>query len=427
MWITKSRRLQLSLPLLFAVCVEGDNGDTSTMEVSWLKPSNGDTFYSGDTIHVKWKSAIPVVSPSLQLCGSSAGVSSRADVDVCGTTAWPIVKENPESYSTSLKIPHVHREGVYFLKMGDEFGSASESPCFHLLPTSTSVANVVNEGPPFDDQPQSPFGSVKPHTKTSILPPDNSDHLTNAPAASATTATVPVISASASHSTSANSSNVDPHVLVSHGPPSAIGFAIPLSIFGAILVVAIVFAIRYHRKLKRERKKDPEKASLSLSRQNSKSSCKSLDDMENALDVLPKEDHNYTPQVPVPLFMPAEPFHIPRRPTRKPIPPSSTYTTPPACNSVKISRHLSARSVYSQASAYLPPIVPSSRGLFEEERANPATHSVIANYFEPSPTVSPSHPVPSAPPKVHMPGDSVGLSRSRANSQENETGSEGLL
>lgn len=190
-----------------------------------------------------------------------------------------------------------------------------------------------------------------------------------------------------------------PQVLLARRAVATAAYAIPLSVFAAILIVAGSLAIRHRYKLRQDRLNNEGK--LSLSRQSSWD-CKSISDVERALNTLAKEDAERSISVPVPLFMPVEVHLEPKRSTHKPS-PVSQYTTPPACDSVKVSRPPAIRSILSP-DYHLPPIIPSSAGYFDDYGA--VTHSVISNYFEPSPPVSPSS-MPSIPKRPYIPNEMV--------------------
>lgn len=259
-----------------------------------------------------------------------------------------------------------------------------------LRPIATS-APTANEPP--SEGSQAPLAAK--HMKSNS-PTDNVMHTT--PSIDSPSQIMNPISTTSpqlpSVSVASSASGTPSNLLVSHKPPTAAAFAIPLSIVAFILTIATILSFRHCRKLKRERIKGLEK--LSLSRESSKSSYKSTGDIESTLAVLSKNEGGYFAPVPVPLFMPVDLPRVPERSRRR------IYTTPSARNSVKSARPLSTRSVYSQSSAYLPPIVPTSRSLFDEYD-NLATDSIVENYLQPSPPLSPLIPSPS--PRVHALND----------------------
>lgn len=303
-------------------------------------------------------------------------------------------------------------EDRYFLQMQDDLGSKFDSPSFCLIrtflnlgyePAQTQVRSphpiaTPTEGPHAADEPQSPLAPTGKHHALHIDSPSQVTTQSSAtPSPTMTTSTTPS-STSAAPSSSATTSNL----LITRKSPTTAAFAIPLSVVAFVFIVAAALSFRHRHNIAKQRIEDAEK--LILSRNNSKSSYKSTD-AGNTLNVLTREDEAYSSaQIPVPLFMPVD-LPLPRaafqRSAKKVLPPSPTYTTPSVQGTMRSSRPLSTRSIYSQSSAYLPPIVPTSRGLFAEERENPATHSVIANYFQPSPPLSPS--MPSRPVSVYAP------------------------
>lgn len=103
-------------------------------------------------------------------------------------------------------------------------------------------------------------------------------------------------------------------MLATRTPPPIAVIAVPLSLVGAILLVAIFLSIKHNRKLAEERAQDVEK--LVLSRKSSvasslKSGFSRQSDIEHALNVLSKaQSQGDVKTMPVPLFMPVEiPVH----------------------------------------------------------------------------------------------------------------------
>ncbi|KAF8060848.1 hypothetical protein FPV67DRAFT_1452917 [Lyophyllum atratum] len=372
-------------------------------DVSWLTPSNGATFSAGDPIHLQWKTSRPIVSPSFRLCLPSGPSTPRtrrsqdvAASDECGMAIWPIIKEEKGVYCTSVRVPdNLKAQHTFVLRMEDDFGAISESPCFSSAPHRSSVLTEKKNNDTSFDTSQAPFVA---HTKSSPRHTSTADASRNSSSTatgSSATSSRPAAPPNSSHS---SPPPLIPNTLLSHKPPNAASFAVPLAVVAAILLIAIFLAIRHRRKLAKERATDAEK--LTLARQGNETILKEHDVTNETINDLSKDAPG-----PVPLFMPVDlpPVQI-KRSHRKSVPVSSAYTNVNATlavkNSVKSSRALSTRSTYSQASAYLPPIVPASQGLFDEEREDPTVHSVIADYFQPSPPISPSAPEPL--PKAHV-------------------------
>lgn len=131
--------------------------------------------------------------------------------------------------------------------------------------------------------------------------------------AQAQTPTVSAAAVPVDESDSASSAAATSMLATRTLPPIAV-IAVPLSLVGAILLVAIFLSIKNDRKLAEERAQDVEK--LVLSRKSSvasslKSGFSRQSDIEHALNVLSKaQSQGDVKTMPVPLFMPVEiPVH----------------------------------------------------------------------------------------------------------------------
>ncbi|KIK65960.1 hypothetical protein GYMLUDRAFT_239634 [Collybiopsis luxurians FD-317 M1] len=270
-------------------------------QVQWISPSAGDVYGSGDSILAKWIADTAVVSPAFRLCPgqpqSSFGSRSENQGDdgsgeTCGNKVYPTVQQSAGTYSASLAVPNTTEVRQWFLEMSDDFANTWSSSSFSISPSGTSnVASAAGV--------QAPLSATSVPT---VLVP-------------VTAVPVPVEVASSSNSASP--------ILATRTPLPTAAFAVPLSIVGAILLVAAFLSFRHNRKLAQERAQDLEK--LILSRKSSTaSSCKSgfsrQSDIEHALNVLSKvQSQGEVKTMPVPLFMPVQvPVQPePRRTTRE--------------------------------------------------------------------------------------------------------------
>ncbi|KAJ4485331.1 hypothetical protein J3R30DRAFT_3696675 [Lentinula aciculospora] len=258
-------------------------------QVQWVSPSGGDAFSSGDSILGKWTTDTAVVSPAFKLCPgdpqSSLGSRSDSTVDdgSCGSKVYPTVQQSSGTYSISLAVPNTTTEQTWHLEMSDDFDNMWSSPSFSLSSTGAkSVASAAGAQVPFSAQSQTQIPtSATVVTSTAIPQP-----LVNPETASAAT------------------------MLATRTPPPTAAFAVPLSIVGAILLVAVFLSLKHNRKLAEERAQDVEK--LVLSRKSSvassfRSGFSRQSDIEHALNVLSKAQSQWNVKtMPVPLFMPME-------------------------------------------------------------------------------------------------------------------------
>jgi hypothetical protein len=112
-----------------------------------------------------------------------------------------------------------------------------------------------------------------------------------------------------------------PYLTATRTPPPVVAYAVPLSLVGAILLVATVLSLRGHRRLKQQRASDAEK--IDLSRGTSFSSYSSdptrLSDVKHALDMLSGKG-TFNDFAPTPTFLPASSWREPRQQTRQAFP-----------------------------------------------------------------------------------------------------------
>lgn len=258
-------------------------------QVHWVSPSAGDSFGSGDNLNAKWTANKAVVSPSFKLCqgstqsslntrGESAGSGGR-----CGAKTYPTVQQDSGTYSISLTMPNTTQVESFYLQMVDDFENIYRSPSFWLSPSSSAPE------PPERAIQSSPAGTQD--SSQSPLSVDPKVH--EAPAAPLVTVTSPPISSAAM------ASAVGSQMTATRSPPTA-AFAIPLSIVGAILLAAIVVAIRQNRMMGTERALDIQRLKQALSRSSSLrgSGYKDIENCGGAYGCTTMMP------MPVPLFMP---------------------------------------------------------------------------------------------------------------------------
>lgn len=118
-----------------------------------------------------------------------------------------------------------------------------------------------------------------------------------------------------STSSSGKPATAAPLILANRSSHSTVAWAVPLSVFGAILILAGLLAWKQNRRIAKERALDAEKLkNVPPSRQSSTHSYKStyssstrMSEVERALNVQSRNDLTYGSAAgPVPLFMPVE-------------------------------------------------------------------------------------------------------------------------
>ncbi|KAI0271701.1 hypothetical protein BC834DRAFT_967141 [Gloeopeniophorella convolvens] len=221
--------------------------------VVWSSPAPGDRFAPGDTIVGKWQAPQRVVSPSFRLCAGGASG--------CGTTIWPDVQQSAGAYVVSLAAPNVSAEAGFYLQMKDDFGQTSTSPIFNLTPSpespSAAAAPAPDPSEPVSPQPQpaqqAPLAS-KPSSGASPPPalpaqqPPNPSQPAGPPALAAPS-TGPAATPPAA-----------PLVAAAHAAPPAAALAVPLSLAGAIALLAGALALHHRRRLAAERARSAKEA-----------------------------------------------------------------------------------------------------------------------------------------------------------------------
>jgi len=374
-------RVGLTLVFLFTTFAKEVHADNAN--ITWTSPVEGDKYGPGDTIIGKWNTVKAVVSPSFRLCVSanisiSVSNSASSSDDGCGSTVWPTVKESAGSFFISLATPKVTADEGFFLRMEDDFGQLIFSPVFILSPTPVSATHNVGNGPGSDSSdtgvPDSPSPApINPQPSTSATPAN--------------------VAATPTATSDANVHSINPYIALSRTPPPLAAFAVPLSLVGAILLIAGGLSFRHYRNLGAERARDAEK--LDLSRRSSMSTFTSTStrhsEVKHALDVLAMDDR-YGPAVPA---FPVDIRREQRRSTRQAAP---MYAATPKYARSSNTAPNSAFQPATNPPAYAAQVVVPSR---EDDDINATvTHSVISDYLLPSPI--PPHSLLSAPQQLHV-------------------------
>ncbi|KAI0762551.1 hypothetical protein C8Q74DRAFT_161759 [Fomes fomentarius] len=206
--------------------------------VTWVSPSDGDSYRSGDTVAGRWKADDTVVSPSFRLCvhgaqrrsdhgegsGKDDNDSDEGDDVPCGEAVWPTIEqsESDGSYLIQVALPNITSVQHCYLEMVDDFGHKMASPTFAFRPSLTKdvTADVADEGDPNADS-SSPASS---------------------PASSSSSAPTQVL----------------PSIDESRIPAPTAAYAVPLSLVLSVLLAAGGLSIRQRRKLRAEREKEQE-------------------------------------------------------------------------------------------------------------------------------------------------------------------------
>ncbi|KAJ3751233.1 hypothetical protein DFH05DRAFT_172092 [Lentinula detonsa] len=277
---------------------------SSKPQVQWISPSAGDVFGPGDSIIGKWTTNTAVVSPNFKVCpgeprsslGSRSDGSENESNDSCGSKVYPTVQQSAGTYTISLAVPNITTEQTWYLEMSDDFDNVWPSPSFSLSSNGASgVPSVAGAQAPLSAQAPTTTSASTSTVTTSALP-------------------LPVVNPESDSSASVAT------MLATRTPPPTAAFAVPLSIVGAILLVAVFLSLKHNRKLAEERAQDVEK--LVLSRKSSvassfKSGFSRQSDIEHALNVISKaQSQGKVKAMPVPLFMPVE-VPVPKREARR--------------------------------------------------------------------------------------------------------------
>ncbi|KZT67683.1 hypothetical protein DAEQUDRAFT_767040 [Daedalea quercina L-15889] len=212
-------RLLGPLPLVASLAYRVQAGG-----VTWISPSAGDVYKSGDTIVGQWTAHSSFSSPSFSLCISGSNGEGNVSSGNCGSAVWPLVEENGSSNLTHLSLPITSSAAAFYLQMSDEeTGESVSSPSFSLSPASLvpmSSAHFPVEVPA-TAVPQS--GLPQSSVSSSIQPlPDFNE--------------------------------------ISRPAPTA-AYAVPLSLVAAVLLVAGALSAHHRRKLQQELTQDVKQSS----------------------------------------------------------------------------------------------------------------------------------------------------------------------
>lgn len=218
--------------------------------VVWGSPAPGDRFSSGDTIIGKWQSSEKVVSPSFGLC--------TAGDNHCGTTVWPEVKESAGYYLVSLAVPNVNDESAYYLRMKDDFGHTYSSPIFTL------TSYLQNENNPAAVPPDSVQPPQSGSDQAPMAPPNGSAN--SSEPATVDPGAPPFTPGTSSASVPHPVATSGPLVAAAHSAPPTAALAVPLSLAGAIIVLAGGLALHHRRRLAAEKERARDKLARSTSR-----------------------------------------------------------------------------------------------------------------------------------------------------------------
>ncbi|KAL1747353.1 hypothetical protein HDZ31DRAFT_61410 [Schizophyllum fasciatum] len=284
-------------------------------DVTWLSPSAGDIYGPADTLVARWTADKDLTSPSFRLClakteddnGDDDAIESRSDIGGCGSQTWPDVTHSGGASMMSMAVPDVNADHPYYLSMEDDYGTRSRSPTFTLSKTVPPAAAAPTSG----------------------VAPENVGEPAQAPLG-VTSAPAPVAADTAPTASLPPPVPNSPEVLSSRTPVPTAAFAVPLSIVGAILLIAVILGFRQRSALRRARQRDAEK----LARQSSASSCQSSStlpgDLAKALSMLKQSSRDtdchshhqpamsYGCAIPVPLYAaPVDVMREPRRSTRR--------------------------------------------------------------------------------------------------------------
>ncbi|KAI0638947.1 hypothetical protein C8Q77DRAFT_1151972 [Trametes polyzona] len=212
-------------------------GDTN---VTWITPSDGDVYGSGDTIVGRWSADKQVVSPSFRICVSGDGskVSSRGeddpgdgedgdnDASSCGAAVWPTIGQSDGSYFVHMALPNVSSVAQCYLEMVDDFGDKMASPTFSF-------------GASADDRSASETSNATTSNTAEASP-------TSSPSSAAVQ--------------TPNTPQTLPSLDESRMPVPTAAYAVPLSLVVSVILAAGGLTVHQRRKLQTERKQ--EQASL---------------------------------------------------------------------------------------------------------------------------------------------------------------------
>lgn len=224
--------------------------------------------------------------------------------------------------------------------MKDDSGDCGFSPIFSISRTSLTKSELIRltssilaiAASPQDPSVANSSSSAPSEQSTSTLPiateNDGSQSPMTAPpsASSYPPSSNSTLVVTSSMNPTPPVATSTPNLLATRIPPPTVAFAVPLSIVGAILLIAGGVFVRHNRKLSDERAKEVEKLKSELnymSRASSYTSRRVEKDLEWGFESNNHGLSSYGPNaMPVPLFMPMAEAHDPRereprRSTRK--------------------------------------------------------------------------------------------------------------
>ncbi|KAL1952336.1 hypothetical protein VTO73DRAFT_1485 [Trametes versicolor] len=285
--------------------------------VTWITPSDGDVYGSGDTIVGRWSTDKAVVSPSFRICVTDDGstVSSRkvsedesgeddddddddddtgtdkgahddsgssGDSSSCGAAVWPTIEQSDGSYFVHMSLPNVSSVATCFLEMVDDFGHKMASPAFSYGastedtssseatdPTTSLAAGVSSASTTPSGPSDVSKASTPPDTPNTANTPDiaNTPNIPN----KSKTANSPNASKTPNASNTPNTSNASnvtmqvpntpqtlPSLDESHVPVPTAAYAVPLSLVISVILAAAGLSVHQRRKLQTERLQEQE-------------------------------------------------------------------------------------------------------------------------------------------------------------------------
>ncbi|KAI0825251.1 hypothetical protein BC628DRAFT_1410315 [Trametes gibbosa] len=251
--------------LLCLVC-STDRVSAVQANVTWISPSDGDTYGSGDTLVGRWSADKAVVSPSFRICmiDGDSSVSSRSEDDAegsgdddegdssggsCGGAVWPTIGQSDGSYFVHMALPNVSSVAQCYLEMVDDFGDKMASPTF-----SFGVSADDTTSSEAADDPSSTATSSDVETPSTSVPPSSSSDAPlqpppNTPQTSQTPQTPQVPEPPQTPQTPLELDE-------SHVPVPTAAYAVPLSLVISVILAAGGLSVHQRRKLQNERQRE---------------------------------------------------------------------------------------------------------------------------------------------------------------------------
>ncbi|KAI0761666.1 hypothetical protein BD413DRAFT_616876 [Trametes elegans] len=258
----------LSVAGLLCLACWSELASAADTNVTWISPSDGDSYSSGDTVVGRWSADKAVVSPSFRICvtddggqlssrseddgdgvddggdgdGHSSSNSSGGSAGSCGGTVWPTIQQSDGTYFVHLSLPNVTSATPCYLEMVDDFGAKMASPSFSFggTPDDTDAAESADD--PSSASPDTT--STATSATASISPPS--------------TSTGPPMNTALPTQPQSFPQTLDE----SHIPVPTAAYAVPLSLVGSVILAAAGLAVHQRRKLNSEREREREHATL---------------------------------------------------------------------------------------------------------------------------------------------------------------------